>query len=250
MTPPPRWVQPLSGVQGDGVRLFCFPYAGGGGAMFRDWARELPAGVSVYAICLPGREARMLEAPIGELGAVLAELQPVLLPYLQAPFAFFGHSMGALMSWELARALRASHGLKPVHLFVSGSRALPTAKLWLAGFESMSDDELAIEISNLNGTPAEVFEDADLLKLVLPGLRADLSLLASYRYQPGPPLDCPATVFGGDRDPVVPADSLGEWGELTTADVQVTVLSGDHFFVHTARAELLAAISRRLGVSG
>jgi medium-chain acyl-[acyl-carrier-protein] hydrolase len=230
-------------------RLFCFPYAGGGTAMFRDWARELPAEVGVYAIQLPGREARMLEPPIGELRAVLTELQPAIVPYLNVPFAFFGHSMGAVISWELARSLRSALGIAPAHLFVSGSRALPNAGLWLTGFESLSDAELAEEMRKLNGTPDEVLAEPDLLSLVLPGFRADLSLLGRYTYQPGEPLDCPATVFGGDRDPVVPAGDLGAWAELTTGDVQVRVMDGDHFFLLPRRADLLAAIIERLGLA-
>jgi len=246
----PRWVQPLSASSGAArIRLFCFPYAGGGTAMFRDWVPELPPEVAVYAIQLPGREGRMLEEPIGELNAVLAELQPVIVPHLSVPFAFFGHSMGAVISWELARSLKASCGIRPAHLFVAGSRALPAAKLWLTGFEALSDTELAEEMRNLNGTPTEVMQDAELLKLVLPAFRADLSLLAKYRYQPGPPLDCPATAFGGASDPVVPADVLGDWAELTTGDVHVRVRDGDQFFVHSARAELLETIASRLGFS-
>jgi medium-chain acyl-[acyl-carrier-protein] hydrolase len=247
--PDQGWVRPLSAGHRGGVRLFCFPYAGGGTAMFRDWARELPAGISVYAIQLPGREARMLEPPIGELHAVLAELQPQILPYLDRPFAFFGHSMGAVISWELARSLRAAGQATPVHMFVSGSRALPAAKLWLTGFETLSDAELAQEMRNLNGTPDEILQDAELVALVLPAFRADLSLLARYRYQPGPPLDCPATVFGGDQDPVVAPGDLGGWSELTTGDVQVRVMSGDHFFLDTWRADLLATITARLGLA-
>jgi medium-chain acyl-[acyl-carrier-protein] hydrolase len=247
----PRWVQPMSATAAAArIRLFCFPYAGGGAAMFRDWARALPDEVGVYGIQLPGRESRMLEPAIGELGAVLAQLQPAILPYLNVPFAFFGHSMGAVMSWELARSLKAAGRATPVHLFVSGSRPLPVAELWLTGFESFSDAELADEMRKLNGTPEEVMADADLLSLVLPGFRSDLSLLAKYRYQPGESLDCPATVFGGDQDPVVPADELGGWAELTTGDVQVRVLAGDHFFLLPAQADMLTTIAGRLGVAG
>lgn len=248
----PRWVQPMSPASGAArIRLFCFPYAGGGTAMFREWARELPVELGVYGIQLPGRESRMLEPPIGELRAVLTELQPAILPYLNVPFAFFGHSMGAVISWELARSLKSARGITPAHLFVSGSRPLPDAGLWLTGFDSLSDAELVEEMRKLNGTPDEVMRDADLLSLVLPGFRTDLSLLDKYCYQPGEPLDCPATVFGGDRDPVVPAADLGGWADLTTGDVQVRVMAGDHFFLQPARADILASIVGRLGlVSG
>jgi medium-chain acyl-[acyl-carrier-protein] hydrolase len=240
----------MSGAAGSArVRLFCFPYAGGGSAMFRGWARQLPADIGVYGIQLPGRGSRMLEPPIGELQAVLAELRPAILPYLDVPFAFFGHSMGALIGWELARSLRAELGKSPVHLFVSGSRPLTAVQVWLTDFESASDAELATQMAALNGTPEEILRDADLLELVLPAFRADLMLLARYKYQPGHRLACPATIFGGDQDPIVPTGELADWAHFTTGDVQVRVLPGDHFFVHSAQADLIAAITERIGLS-
>ncbi|WP_190201851.1 thioesterase II family protein [Streptomyces djakartensis] len=232
------------------LRLFCFPYAGSGTRAFRGWAEELPDDVEVYGIQLPGRDDRLAERPMDDVSAVLDELVPALEPYVDGPFAFFGHSMGALLCWETARSARSAYGVLPSHVFVSGCQPPP-----LIGDRTRSGDaapvlgdaELIERMRTLGGTPEEVLQDAGLMSVVLPAFRGDSTMLARYRYAPGEPLPCPLTVFGGDRDARAAPEELVGWAELVKEAPDVCVLPGGHFFLHTERKRLLAEISARLG---
>ncbi|OXS35677.1 hypothetical protein CHR28_09685 [Streptomyces sp. XY006] len=259
------WIRPMGPrARGRGhLRLFCFPYAGSGARVFRGWAEALPDDVEVYGIQLPGRDDRLAERPRDDVPELVAELVAALEPCADAPFAFFGHSMGALLCWETARSLWRTHGLLPRHVFVSGCRPLPlvgdrTASGAVApapaddasGSRGIApvpgDDELIEQLRTLGGTPEEILGDAGLMSVVLPAFRGDTTLLARYRHAPGEPLPCPATVFGGDRDPRVAPEELAGWTELFERTPDVCVLPGGHFFLHTQRERLLAEIEARL----
>ncbi len=246
--PPAReWFQPIRlSPTAMRLRLFCFPYAGGGASAYRQWNHGFPEGIDVHALQLPGRETRISESAIDELSVLLERLVAAIQQYLDFPFAFFGHSMGALIGWELARSLRSSCDIEPTHIFVSGSHAIPRVRNELGKFGALPDAVLIAELKKLNGTPAEVLENPELISLILPAIRADFRLLSSYVYQPGELLHCPITVLGGDGDPSVPPHELSAWATLTTGDVDIRVLPGGHFFLHTSRDEILALISARL----
>ena len=224
------------------ARLFCIPYAGGGASVFAGWGGALPAGVDACAIQLPGREDRIREAPLGDLPTVVEELATALLPYLELPFAIYGHSLGALLGFELARYLRRHHGPMPRHLFVSAHRApqLPDPNPPL---HQLPDDEVIAELQRLNGIPAEVLHDEELISLVLPHLRADLTVAETYHYTADDSLDCPISVFGGLGDPLVSHAELLPWRDQTRTGCTIRMLPGDHFFIHSARAILLATIA-------
>jgi medium-chain acyl-[acyl-carrier-protein] hydrolase len=226
------------------VRLFCFPYAGGTTAIFHKWPQELPAWVDVCAVQLPGHGSRLGEAPVTDLFTLVEMIEPALLPYLAQPFAFFGHSMGAMISFELARTLRHKHGLQPLHLFVSG-RSAPQLPVEETTY-NLPEPEFAEELRRLNGTPPEVLLHAELMKLMLPILRADFELVQTYLYKPHPPLDCPITAFGGWEDNNVSRASLEAWREQTTSDFSVRMLLGDHFFLHSARPYILNVLKKEL----
>jgi medium-chain acyl-[acyl-carrier-protein] hydrolase len=227
------------------LRLFCFPYAGGSASIFRDWAESLPATVEVCAVQLPGRGSRMLEPAITRMPRLIKALAPAILPYLDKPFAFFGHSMGTAISLELARYLRRKSKVEPVHLFVSGGRA-PQLYVEELPTYNLPEAEFLKELRRLNGTPAEILEHPELMRLLLPVLRADFELIQTYVYTSGKPLTCPITAFGGTLDKDVGLRRLQAWRAQTAADFSLRMIPGDHFFIHASRKRLLATLSKEL----
>ncbi len=223
------------------VRLFCFPYAGGGAWSFRSWANELPAAIEVCAVELPGHGARMQEQPLSNVEDLLRSLLPALVPYLDKPFALFGHSMGGLISFEVARWLRRDYQLSPTHLFISGRRApqIPSSD---RPIHNLPEPQLLEKLRELNGTPDTILQNQELMQLVLPILRADFAVIETYTYHPEPPLSCPITVFGGLQDSTATPESLEAWREQTSQPFIRHMFLGDHFFLHPAQAQLLALL--------
>ncbi len=176
------------------LRLFCFPYAGGNSSIFRTWPNSLLKTVEVSPIELPGRAAQMRLAPFTRLEPLVQTVAQDLMPYLNKPFAFFGHSMGALVSFELTRVLRRDYGISPVHLFVSGRQA-PQIPDSTQPIHALPEPEFKEELRRLNGTPTAILENAELMKLILPTLRADFAVIETYIYMNEPPLDCPIQHF-------------------------------------------------------
>lgn len=239
------WVGDLKPNPGAKLRLFCFPYAGGTSRVFRDWAAALDGWVEVCTIQLPGRGSRLPEPSFMSLPTLVSALAASIVPELDKPFAFFGHSMGALVGFELARLLRREYGLMPLHLLVSGRRA-PQLPLRDPVIYNLPEPEFLREISRLNGTPKEVMEHPELMQLMLPILRADFTVCETYDYVPEPPLGCPISAFGGLQDHRVTRQDLEAWGEHTTSSFSLRLLPGDHFFLNTARPLLLQAVGREL----
>lgn len=222
------------------VRLFVFPHAGSGVAAYRPWARDLPADVQLALVQLPGREARIQEPPARRMGALVEALVPALLPHLDVPFAFFGHSMGAHVAFETARALR-THGRQPAHLFASGNRA-PHLPFPRPRIHHLPDARVQEELVRLGGTPPAVLADPSLMALLLPIFRADLELCETYACEPSPPLACPMTVLGGARDPDVPVEALEAWRRHTTGPFALRVFEGGHFFLQEDRRAVLETV--------
>lgn len=187
----------------------------------------------------------MREAPLTQLGALMRSLAPALRPHLDKPFALFGHSMGALISFELARVLRREHGLLPLHLFVSGRRAPQCERAGPYTYD-LPEPEFLQELRRLNGTPREVLENTELVRLMLPVVRADFALTQTYNYAVEHPLACPISAYGGLGDSDVTADQLEAWREHTTAAFSSSMLPGDHFFLNTNPAPLLQLLSQEL----
>jgi medium-chain acyl-[acyl-carrier-protein] hydrolase len=222
-------VQPNSTAR---IRLFCFPYAGGGSVIYRQWSKEfLRSPIEVVLALLPGRESRVREPSGTRIEQYVEPLAREMSPYLDKPFAFFGHSMGALIAFELARRLRDERGVEPEHLFISGRRSprIPRRDPYM---HDLPEPEFIAEISRMNGTPKEVLEHKELMELMIPLLRADFAVCHSYDYAPGEPLRCPITVFGGTRDDEAPPNEFDRWREETTGDFNVRMLEGDHFFIN------------------
>jgi len=213
--------------------------------MFRNWTRDLPPEIDVRPVQLPGRERRLMEDPYHHLTPLVAAVEHALLPYLLEPFAFFGHCLGALVAFELSRRLRDEHKLLPTALFVSAHRA-PQLPDRFTPAHHLPDAEFASELRRRNGTSEEVLQNPGVMRLVLPLLRADFAVCETYPYVRGEVLDCPITVFGGATDPSVLPEELDGWAEQTGCSCAVQILPGDHFFLQTARSQLLQRLSRDL----
>ena len=230
------------------LRLFCFPYAGGSAAIFRTWPNNLPSHVEVCAVEYPGRGRQIKSAPLTRLEPLVEAIAPVLLPYLDKPFALFGHSMGGLVSFELTRLLRSQYSLSPFHLFISARRA-PQFPFTKPPLHILSDPDLQDELRTLNGTPKAVLESAELMQMFLPILRADFAVLETYIYIQKQPLECPITVFGGLQDQEVSHEALQAWREQTNAAFSLHEFNRDHFFIHSHQELLFKLISQELQMS-
>lgn len=244
-TGPNRWLYSFKPVPKAALRMFCFPYAGGNAMIYRHWAQSLPASVEVSAVQLPGRGNRMQEPPFTQLSHLVEAMAPSLLPHLEKPFVFFGHSMGATIGFELARWLRREHGTSPLKIFVSG-RTAPQLNKSHPPIHDLPQPELVNELKRLNGTPREVLEHPELMELMLPILRADFCVCDTYEYTNAPSLECPITVFGGLEDTAIPRRNLEAWREQTSASFTLRMLPGDHFFLHSNDSLLLQLLAAEL----
>ncbi|HLN62204.1 MAG TPA: alpha/beta fold hydrolase [Symbiobacteriaceae bacterium] len=213
------------------LRLFCLPYAGGGPTIYWPWAKALPA-LEVCPVGLPGRGTLLNLPPHTSVGPLVAELARAMQAHLDKPFALFGHSMGALVAFELARELRRSYGRLPAALIVGGRNAPHWPRENRPDLHGLPDAELVAELKVLGGTPPEVLAHAELMELILPVMRADLAIHETYEYVAEAPLACPVVALGGTRDDRTTQAGLEAWGELTTGRFALEWFEGGHFFVH------------------
>ena len=227
------------------MRLLCFPYAGGTAAVFRNWARYLPSEIEVCAIQYAGRGGRIAEPLSEDIVEVMNAVYHDLQPFLKKPFAFFGHSMGALVSYEFARRLQRERQPGPFQLFVSGCTA-PHVSTVDEPTYNLPEPEFIAELRRLQGTPPEVLDNAELMHLMMPIIRADFKASQTYKYVPGPPLECPIRAFGGLKDEEVPREKLEAWSEHTSGSFRAQMLSGDHFFLNTSQSLLTRIIAQEL----
>ncbi|HKG58820.1 MAG TPA: alpha/beta fold hydrolase [Pyrinomonadaceae bacterium] len=225
------------------LRLFCFPYAGGNSSLFRNWPASLPATIEVHAVELPGRQSRFKERALTQMSLLAHTLARELAPSLDLPFALFGHSMGALLAFEIARELRRLNAPQPVHLFVSaqGGPHLPHPRTLL----HLLPDQLFLEQVG-NHVPPAALRDAELLRMILPTLRADIALSETYSYYPELPLACPITAMGGVTDPSINHLQLNAWQVHTTGPFNLFLFRGNHAYIHTETPLLLQTIQSQL----
>lgn len=223
-------------------RLFCFPYAGASAATYNRWFSLAPRQLHVCGVELPGRGIRINEPPFLSLPPLIRNLADLLEPMLQGPFAFFGHSMGGLIAFELARALRDRGAPQPRHLFISATAA-PGTPHNRRSLDTASDSEVLDELRDLGGTPPELLADRELMSMAVRTLRADYALLGSYKFRPAAPLEVPLTVFGGRSDRIAPPATLRGWQAHTTAGYRLKLFPGDHFFLHSVADEILTTVA-------
>jgi medium-chain acyl-[acyl-carrier-protein] hydrolase len=231
------------------LRLFCFPYAGTGASIFRTWSDGLPADVEVCPVQFPGRGTQSMETPFTQLSSLVQTLAQALVPLLNKPFAFFGHSLGALVGFELARQLRRQSGIQPVRLFVSADRA-PQISHRDRPIHALPEGEFRVELRRLNGIPGKVLADRQLMQVMFPVLRADFAVYETYVCSTEPPLNCPISTFGGLQDHRVSRGDLEAWRDQTSVSFSLRMFPGDHFFLNTIQPLLLQVLSQELRGDG
>ncbi|GCE14977.1 thioesterase II family protein [Tengunoibacter tsumagoiensis] len=227
------------------LRLFCLPYAGGGASIYREWSRFLPPDIDICPIQLPGRENRLIEPSINQIPLLCETLGPILLPFLDRPYAFFGHSMGSLVSFELTRWLRRAQQPLPRYLFVSGGRA---PQVWHKEdpIYNLPEPDFLSAIQKLGGTPEAVLREPELLQLILPILRADFELCETYSYQEEEPLAVPIAALGGLSDPEVSQSQLDAWRTQTNRRFTLHMFAGNHFFIQPVRQDVMYVLNQAL----
>lgn len=227
------------------LRLFCFPYAGAGASIFCPWAAELAPDIEVIPVQLPGRENRLSEPLFTEIFPLVETLSQHLLPYCDRPFALFGHSVGALVAFELARSLRRHDYPQPIHLFISGREA-PDRGPASPPIHQLPDAEFITELRRYNGMPDTLLQNPELMELFLPILRADLALNETYHYEAEPPFNYPISAFAGLEDSEATPEEISLWSQETCQEFTLKIFPGDHFFIKSEPLPVLAAISEQL----
>jgi medium-chain acyl-[acyl-carrier-protein] hydrolase len=242
------WFFHYASVRQPRLRLFCFPYAGGSARIFRSWPPFLDSSIELCVCQFPGREHRFSETAISDFPLLLTSLVSALRLSLDLPYACFGHSLGALVMFELTHQLRLQECRLPIALFPSGCRAphLPNPH---SPIHALPDEAFFAELVRLKGTPHEVLEHTELMHLMLPMLRADFTLAETYVYREQLPLTCPISVFGGRDDHEVQQSSLYAWMKQTTGSFRARFYEGDHFFLHEAIPTIVQAINEDLSIS-
>ncbi|MDJ0845161.1 thioesterase II family protein [Crocosphaera sp.] len=214
------------------LRLFCFPCAGGLASRFNVWSKHLLPDIEVYSLQLPGRGKRIQEPCIKEWTVLIDKITFAVQDSLDRPFAFLGHSLGALISFEVAHRLRQNHAPMPQHLLMCGCGG-PSTPITQPSISSLPTQLFVKELSErYQAIPQSIQEDRDVLKLFLPSLRADFKLFETYAYGSKIPLDCPITVFSGLEDLAVTKPSLLNWKQETSREFNLSFLEGNHFFLH------------------
>ncbi|HPD28810.1 MAG TPA: thioesterase domain-containing protein [Phycisphaerae bacterium] len=242
---PSPWILRPRPVVSPRLRLFCFAHAGGGASLFRNWPCGLSDKVEVCAVQSPGREERLDDCPYARFDALEQTTADQIKPWLDVPFALFGHELGALVAFELVRRLRRTGLPAPVRLIVAGCAAphLPRSR---PPIHRLSDDEFLDGLAGgLAAVPDAVRRRPDLVARILPGLRADFTMLETYTYRPEHRLDCPITALGGSADPTMPTDALAAWAEHTSTFSQ-QMIQGDQFFLFTGETEVLSCLANLL----
>jgi medium-chain acyl-[acyl-carrier-protein] hydrolase len=232
----PLWFEHLSRTKTPMLRVFCMPYAGGSADIYRGWQRWFPEQIDICLVHLPGRGTRVREEPFTQLTPLVKAIAAHIGGEIKVPYALYGHSMGALISFELGRELFGKHHNSPAHVFVSGCRAPQWPKTEPPTF-NLPHDKFIHELKRLNGTPREVLDDRELMEVFLKILRADFEIVDTYEYHPKERLSCPITVYGGLQDEDVSVESCRAWQEQTSANCKVHMFEGDHFFMRDPQSE-------------
>lgn len=227
------------------VRLFCLPYAGGGSSIFRLWPQMMPNNVELGAFVFPGRENRRNEPPISDLKILIEHLVQALLPYSDKPLTIFGHSMGSIVGYELAKALEARN-IQPAWLFVSGS-AGPQVPDSVRSLHLLSDEQFIEALSRrYQAIPDVILNDKALLEIMLPILRADIKLLETYAYEEATPLNCPILACGSFEDPEATLQDITTWQKHTRTTFLSHMFPGDHFYLNSQRPLLVSCLAEIL----
>jgi len=239
------WFVPFKYNKNSYMRLFCFHYGGGSASAYRDWAKDLIDYVDLIAIQLPGRESRFSEPLLDNISDIVNELSLNFHNYLDKPYILFGHSIGALISFEFTRTLRKKAMQQPKSLIISGTKA-PQVPLKRSPIHRLPTPELIQKIREYNGIPRDIIENKELMDIFLPIIRADFCISETYNYYGELPLACPIMALGGLNDDTFDSQDLLKWQEQTTALFQYELLPGDHFFIKSSYPEVINIVNKIL----
>ncbi|MBH5336984.1 thioesterase [Streptomyces pactum] len=240
------WLRQFRPAPDSEIRLVCFPYAGGAASYYFPLAKALAPGIDVHAVQYPGRQDRYREPVIDDIHRLADAVLPVVAELTDRPLALFGHSMGAVLAYEVALRLEERHGVKPLVLFASGRRA-PSRYRDEDDVHLRDDTALLAEIRSLEGTSNAVLQDPELLEMVLPALRGDYRAIGTYRSVPGASVSCPVVGLIGVDDPKVSAEEARDWERHTRGGLDLLSYPGGHFFLTDRMTEVAEVIKDRLG---
>ena len=228
------------------LRLFLFPYAGGGPAAFWKWSAEFSKHIETWVAHYPGRGSRYNEAPAKKMSDLVEGIYQAIYPLLDKPFAFFGHSLGGLVAFELTRSLQENDLPRPQVLFISACGAPPLSNPY-PPIHALSDAEFLRALQELNGIPEEIANQLNLLEILLPTLRADFEVAENYQYSPNEqPLACPIIALGGNDDPHVSRAHMEGWASHTSSEFKSIYFPGDHFYLNSAKDGVIQSITQEM----
>jgi pyochelin biosynthetic protein PchC len=248
LTAPPlnnTWIRRYQSGPDDAPTVVCFPHAGGSASYFSSLSSLLRSRAQVFSLQYPGRQDRRTEPLLTTIDAYTDAVFEVLAPLMSRPLSFFGHSMGAMIAFEVATRMKESGKPDPAALFVSGRRA-PSRLRVEESVHKFDDAGLIAELKDLSGTDMRVLDDPEVLAMVLPPMRSDYRAVENFRYRPGPKLDCPVVALIGDEDPKATPDECDSWRDHTSGPFELHVLAGGHFYLGQAQQAVADIISRRL----
>lgn len=229
------------------LQLFCFPFAGGGTATYRPWLKYLHRDIELITVQLPGRGSLLEHRPFDTMLDLVAELSAHIKGTIEKPYVFFGHSLGSKIAFELARELLRQHCPLPIHFFASGAGA-PFKPRTAAMIHQLPDAEFIRRIGALNGTPEKILQNEELMRFMLPVLRADFKLIETYLGDRSCELPIPLSILGGEHDEAIARDDLLAWQEVFHTATDVKFFPGGHFFINQHAAEIAASINALLPV--
>jgi surfactin synthase thioesterase subunit len=240
----PLWFRKYGPPASAEFQLFCFPHAGGSASFYQPVARALADAAQVWAVQYPGRQDRRAEPAPDSIDALADEITDRLGPAASTPFAFFGHSMGAVVAYEVTRRLAQQGRTGPAALFVSGRRAPSVHRV--ERVHRGTDADLLRALQELAGTDARILGDEEMQRMILPAVRGDYRAIESYRHVPGHPLRCPVVALGGDGDPHASVDEIRAWAGHTTGAFELRVFSGGHFYLVDQQRHVISLLMERI----
>jgi len=229
------------------LRLFCLPWAGSGALGYASWNLPPELAVEVWSAQLPGREDRFEEQPLRRIAPMAAQLRAAAAPLLDRPFALFGHSMGALLAFELARELRRHGDPAPSRMFVSGCPApgLPRRR---PAASTLADPDLLRRLAEMAGPSVSALRDPEVLLWLAPTIRADLEACETHRPAEEPRLTVPLIPLAATDDSEVTVDEVAEWRRHSEHCDPVRVFEGGHLYLLDHREEVLARLAAELAL--
>jgi surfactin synthase thioesterase subunit len=238
------WVRRYHPKPNAAVTLACFPHAGGSASFFFPVSRAIAPEIDVLAIQYPGRQDRYTDTCLESIKDFADFSFEALKPWLDRPMALFGHSMGAIIAFEVAQRMERTAGVSPVVLFASGRRA--PSRYRDEAVHLKDDDALVAKLISLSGTDAKLLGDEEVLRMIMPAVRGDYTAVETYRSSPDASLNCPIVVYTGDTDPEVTPDEAADWHKHGTAGVDIKVFPGGHFFLTGHQGEIITDIAARV----